>query len=117
MTIARILSIAAVSCAVAGAAGAQTDACDAKAGPPSADFEHYAAEQWPQEAERFKGNRQNVSREANRLRLTLEKATRSSWPTALMAIPRTSISMSATTRPAASMSCAGRPSRTSPTRW
>ena len=73
MTIARILSIAAVSCAVAGAAGAQTDACDAKAGPPSADFEHYAAEQWPQEAERFKGNRQNVSREANRLRLTLEK--------------------------------------------
>ena len=73
MTIARILSIAAVACAVAGAAGAQTDACDAKAGPPSADFEHYAAEQWPQEAERFKGNRQNVSREANRLRLTLEK--------------------------------------------
>jgi len=73
VTIARILSIAAVACAVAGAAGAQTDACDAKAGPPSADFEHYAAEQWPQEAERFKGNRQNVSREANRLRLTLEK--------------------------------------------
>src|SRR5690349_24063254 len=63
----------ALACAVAGAARAQSDVCDVKAGPPSADFEHYAAEQWPQEAERFKGNRQDVSREGGRLRLTLEK--------------------------------------------
>ena len=65
--------MAALACAVAGAARAQTEACDVTAGPPSADFEHYATEQWPQEAERFKGSRQDVSRQGDRLRLRLEK--------------------------------------------
>src|SRR5689334_5106735 len=62
----------AVACALAGAAAAQTDGCDAKAGPPSADFEHYATEQWPREAERFGQKAQDVSRDGDRLRLTLE---------------------------------------------
>ena len=53
-------------------ARAQPEACDATAAPPSADFEHYAAEQWPREAERFKANRENVARETDRLRLKLE---------------------------------------------
>ena len=73
MTIVRILSSIAMACWLAATANAQSDACDANAGPPSADFEHYAAQQWPLEAERAKGNRQNVSRVANRLRLALEK--------------------------------------------
>jgi hypothetical protein len=53
-------------------ARAQADVCDPKAGPPSADFEHYASGQWPSEAERFKANGQNVSRQGERLRLKLE---------------------------------------------
>lgn len=68
-----LLSTLAMACSLAGAARAQNDACDLQAGPPSTDFEHYAAEQWPREAERTKGNRQNVSREGERLRLKLEK--------------------------------------------
>jgi|tagenome__1003787_1003787.scaffolds.fasta_scaffold20847821_2 hypothetical protein len=59
--------------ALAGAARAQSDTCDLQAGPPSPDFEHYAAKQWPGEAERAKANRQNVSRDGERLRLKLEK--------------------------------------------
>jgi hypothetical protein len=73
VTILRILSAIAVICSLAAAARAQTDACDIKIGPPIPDFENYAANQWPQEAERFRSNRQNVSREGDRLRLTLEK--------------------------------------------
>lgn len=65
----------AVACSLAGVARAQSEACDLQAGPPIPDFEHYAADQWPKEAERFKSNRQNVSREADRLRLALEKGT------------------------------------------
>src|SRR3982751_822624 len=65
--------LCAVLCALAGAARAQSDVCDLKAGPPNADFEHYAAKQWPGEAERAKANRQNVSRDGDRLRLQLEK--------------------------------------------
>ncbi len=72
MTIVRILSTMAVACSLAQAAGAQTDACDAQSGPPSSDFELYSAEQWPQEAVRYKSNAQAVSREAGRLRLTLD---------------------------------------------
>jgi hypothetical protein len=53
-------------------ASAQTDTCDTTAGPPSSDFEHYAAEQWPKEAERFKKNGENVAREGDRLRLKLD---------------------------------------------
>ena len=72
MTIARILSTIAVACSLPGATSAQTEACDVQSGPPNPDFEHYAAEQWPQEAERYKRVRENVSREAGRLRLKLE---------------------------------------------
>ena len=72
MTIVRILSTIAATCSLAGASGAQTNACDVQAGPPSPEFELYAAKQWPQEAERFRSNGQNVSREAGRLRLKLE---------------------------------------------
>ncbi len=63
----------AVACSLAGTVRAQGDACDLQAGPPSPDFENYASKQWPQEIERYKGNRQNVSREEDRLRLKLEK--------------------------------------------
>jgi len=62
-----------MACVVAMAAHAQTDVCDPKVGPPSTDFKLYTAEQWPQEAERFKANRQDVSRDGDRLRLKLEK--------------------------------------------
>jgi len=68
-----LLSTMAVACSLAGTACAQSDACDLQAGPPSADFENYAADQWPREADRAKGNRQNVSRDGERLRLKLEK--------------------------------------------
>lgn len=61
----------AVACSLAGAARAQSDACDLQAGPPSPDFERYASKEWPHEAERARGNRQNVSRKADRLRLAL----------------------------------------------
>jgi hypothetical protein len=72
VTIVRILSAVAVACSLAGAAGAQTDACDPQSGPPSPDFEFYAAEQWPQEAARYKGAGQLVAREGTRLRLKLD---------------------------------------------
>jgi hypothetical protein len=72
VTIVRILSTIAVTCSLVGTAGAQTEACDVQAGSPSPEFELYAAEQWPREAERFKNNGHNVSREAGRLRLKVE---------------------------------------------
>ena len=72
MTIARILPTLAVVCALAGAASAQTDACDTRSGPPSPDFELYTTEQRPQEAARFKGNAPLVSRDGSRLRLKLD---------------------------------------------
>ena len=68
----RFLSAMAVVCALPVAGEAQTDTCDTRSGPPSSDFELYAAEQWPQEAARYKSNAQAVSREAGRLRLTLD---------------------------------------------
>ena len=71
--IVRSLPAVALLCVLAGAAHAQGDTCDLQAGPPSPDFERYASTQWPQETERYKGNRQNVSREEDRLRLRLEK--------------------------------------------
>jgi hypothetical protein len=74
-----LAALAALLTAVAGFVAApvhaQSDACDLQAGPPSADFEHYAAEQWPREAERFGSNRQNVSRAGENLRLRLEQGT------------------------------------------
>ena len=72
MTLVRLLSTIAMLCALAGAAHAQTEACDTSAGPPSREFELYATEQWPKEAVRFKGNTDNVSRAGDRLRLKLE---------------------------------------------
>ena len=72
MTIVRILSTIAAACSVAGPAGAQTDACDAQSGPPSPDFEFYAAEQWPKEAARYKSDGQLAMREGARLRLKLD---------------------------------------------
>jgi len=69
--IAPALRAIALLCALAGAAHAQSESCDLQAGPPSPDFEHYAATQWPGEAERAKANRQNVSRDGDRLRLKL----------------------------------------------
>jgi hypothetical protein len=75
VTLARLLSTMALACALAGAARAQTDVCDTNAGPPIADFQNYAAEQWPPEAERFKRDRQDVSREGDRLQLKLENGT------------------------------------------
>jgi hypothetical protein len=72
VTIVRLLSTLVVACSLAGAARAQTEACDTTSGPPSPDFELYANEQWPQEAARFKGNAQLVSRDGGRLRLKLE---------------------------------------------
>ena len=72
MTTVRILSAITVACALAGAARAQTNACDLASGPPSQDFEFYATGQWPQEAARYKGDGQLVTREGTRLRLKLD---------------------------------------------
>ena len=72
MIFVRFLSAMAAACSLAQTAGAQTDVCDAGSGPPSSDFELYAAEQWPQEAARYRSNAQAVSREAGRLRLALD---------------------------------------------
>ena len=69
MTIRLILSTMAVVCSLPGAAGAQSEVCDVKSGPESFEFEHYTAEQRPQEAERFKHESDRVSRQGNRLRL------------------------------------------------
>ncbi len=63
--------LALVCCMLAGTAAAQTARCDTNAAP-SLEYERYAAEEWPQEAERFKANRQIVARAAGRLRLALE---------------------------------------------
>lgn len=71
MTIVRILATMMI-CSLTGTAAAQNGTCGTTTDPPNPDFEHYAAEQWPREAERSRGNRQNVSREGDRLRLKLE---------------------------------------------
>jgi hypothetical protein len=60
-----------VCCLFTGTVRAQLSSCDPK-GPPSPDYERYAAEEWPQEAERYKSNREIVSRAEGRLRLALE---------------------------------------------
>ena len=60
-----------ICCLLAGAAWAQSGGCDTRAAP-SLEYERYAAEEWPQEAARFKSNRQSVSRADGRLRLALE---------------------------------------------
>jgi hypothetical protein len=73
VTIVRLLSAMAAACSLAGAARAQTDACDSQAGPAHPEFERLVAEQRPQEAERSKKQGQMVSREADRLRLELER--------------------------------------------
>jgi len=56
-----------------GVVRAQTGGCDTTAAP-SLEYERYAAEEWPREGERYKGNRQSVSRVGRRLRLALEGA-------------------------------------------
>lgn len=63
--------VALVCCLLAGTADAQTGVCDTNAAR-SLDYERYAAEEWPQEAERSKGDRQIASRAAGGLRLALE---------------------------------------------
>jgi len=78
----RALALAIVL--LAGTAYAQTDECDSEAGPPSFEFEHYAAEQRPQEADRYKRDSERVSREGDRLRLKLE----SGGPVELADCPR-----------------------------
>jgi hypothetical protein len=75
MRLPLLLTTMVLACSLAGTVRAQTETCDLKAGPPSADFERYAETQWPKEAERFAGNRQNVSRDGSRLRLKLETGT------------------------------------------
>jgi hypothetical protein len=56
---------------------AQTDSEEAKACVPGGqpitpDYEHDSLAEWPQEAQRLKGNEQLVSRRGDRLRLTLD---------------------------------------------
>lgn len=60
-----------ICCLLAAAVRAQTGGCDTEAAS-SLQYERYAADEWPQEAERYKSNRQNVSRSDGRLRLALE---------------------------------------------
>jgi hypothetical protein len=56
-------------------AGAQTGegprAC-VRGAPPSPEYERDSLKEWPQEAQRYKSNEQNVSRQRDRLRLALE---------------------------------------------
>lgn len=68
--------LALICCLLAGAVRAQSGGCDTGAAL-SPEYERYAAEEWPREAERFRSNRQSVSRAEGRLRLALEGA--SSW--------------------------------------
>lgn len=68
----HLLPLMVLACALAAGARAQSEACDASSGPPSADFEHYATVQRPREAERFGKIAQDVSRSGDRLRLGLE---------------------------------------------
>jgi hypothetical protein len=56
---------------VAGAVWAQSGSCDTGAAL-GLEYERYAAEEWPQETERARSNRQMVSRAEGRLRLALE---------------------------------------------
>jgi len=65
------VGLAAGCCLLTGAVRAETGGCDTKA-TPDPEYERYAAEEWPQEAERYKNNRQSVSRTEGRLRLALE---------------------------------------------
>lgn len=62
--------LALICCLLAGTGHAQTAGCDTKAAP-SLEYERYGDEEWPQEAARFKSNRQSVSRAGGRLSLAL----------------------------------------------
>lgn len=61
--------------ACSATAGAQTGeaprAC-ARDGVPNQEYERDSLKEWPQEAQRYKSNEQNVSRQRDRLRLALE---------------------------------------------
>ena len=61
--------------ACSSAAGAQTGegprAC-VRGAPPGPEYERDSLKEWPQEAQRYKSNEQNVSRQRDRLRLALE---------------------------------------------
>jgi hypothetical protein len=67
-----------VLCAtIAGSAAAAAQTGEAprtcpRDGAPSQDYGRDSAKQWPQEAQRYKSNEQNVSRQRDRLRLALE---------------------------------------------
>jgi hypothetical protein len=59
------------SATVAAQTGETQRAC-AKHGAPNQEYERDSAKEWPHEAQRYKSNEQNVSRQRNRLRLALE---------------------------------------------
>ena len=70
----KLLVLCATIACSAGA-GAQTGeaarAC-VRDGAPSQDYERESAKDWQHEAQRFKSNEQNVSRQRDRLRLALD---------------------------------------------
>ena len=59
------------SATVVAQTGETQRAC-AKDGAPNQEYERDSAKEWPQEAQRYKSNEQNVSRQRDRLRLALE---------------------------------------------
>jgi hypothetical protein len=67
-----IVATSIVWCLPAVAAWAQAGGCNHPSAAPTPEYERYAAEAWPQEAERYKNIRQTVSRAGGLLRLALE---------------------------------------------
>lgn len=66
-----LLAIVVCSSMTRAQAGEEPRACERAGAPLSQDYERESAKEWPQEAQRFKGNEQDVSRQGDRLRLTL----------------------------------------------
>ena len=72
----RLLCLAALllsSGALAQAMGEEAKACVQNGSPPSAEYEREnLAREWPQEAQRFRGDVPNVARQGDRLRLAID---------------------------------------------
>ncbi|MEI7870753.1 MAG: hypothetical protein WCK95_01490 [Alphaproteobacteria bacterium] len=72
----RLLCLAALLLpfgALAQAMGEEAKACVQNGPPPSADYEREnLAKEWPQEAQRFRGDVPNVARQGDRLRLAID---------------------------------------------
>ncbi|MGH8431602.1 MAG: hypothetical protein ACREUF_14495 [Solimonas sp.] len=67
-----LFAIVAGSTAAEAQTAGEPRACERTGAPLSQDYDRENAKEWPQEAQRFKGNEQDVSRQGDRLRLALD---------------------------------------------